>query len=150
MLDGWDDEQFLAALGEAMKARPAVPEWFIEMGKNAYAWHNIDAELAQLTYDSRTDADAVAAARAETATIRALTFTSAHLSIELEVIAGSLLGQVVPPQPGTLETHTRAGMTTSPVDEAGFFALEPIPPGPFLLRFRTADGASVMTGWITL
>jgi hypothetical protein len=41
-------------------------------------------------------------------------------------------------------------MTTSPVDEAGFFALEPIPPSPFLLRFRTADGASVMTGWITL
>ena len=150
MLDGWDDEQFLAALGEAMKARSAVPAWFIEMGKNAYAWHNIDAELAQLTYDSRTDADAVAAARAETATIRALTFTSAHLSIELEVVAGSLLGQVVPPQPGTLETHTRAGMITSPVDEAGFFALEPIPPGPFLLRFRTADGASVMTGWITL
>lgn len=150
MLDGWDDEQLLAALGEAMKARPAVPAWFIEMGKNAYAWHNIDAELAQLTYDSRTDADAVAAARAETATIRALTFTSAHLSIELEVVAGSLLGQVVPPQPGMLETHTRAGMTTSPVDEAGFFALEPIPPGPFLLRFRTTEGAYVMTGWITL
>ena len=150
MLDGWDDEQLLAALGEAMKARPAVPAWFTEMGKNAYAWHNIDAELAQLTYDSRTDADAVAAARAETATIRALTFTSAHLSIELEVAGGSLLGQVVPPQPGTLETHTRAGMTTSPVDEAGFFALEPIPPGPFRLRCRVAADIDVLTGWVTL
>ena len=41
-------------------------------------------------------------------------------------------------------------MTTSPVDEAGFFAVKPIPPGPFLLRFRTTDGAYVMTGWITL
>ena len=41
-------------------------------------------------------------------------------------------------------------MTTSPVDEAGFFALEPMPPGPFLLRVRTADGVYVMTGWITL
>ena len=92
----------------------------------------------------------MAVARSVTATIRALTFTSAHLSIELEVACGSLLGEVVPPQAGTLETHTRAGMTTSPVDEAGFFALEPIPPGPFLLRFRTTDGASVMTGWITL
>ena len=150
MLEGWSDEQLLAALGEAMKARAAVPAWFTETGKNAYAWHNIDAELAQLTYDSRTDADAMAGARSETATIRALTFTSARLSIELEVVGHSLLGQVVPPQPGTLETHTRAGMTTAPVDEAGFFALEPIPPAPFLLRFRTADGASVMTGWITL
>ena len=150
MPDGWDDEQLLAALGEAMKARAAVPAWFIEMGKNAYAWHNIDAELAQLTYDSQADAGQMAVARSETASIRALTFTSAHLSIELEVADGSLLGQVVPPQPGTLETHTRSGMTTSPVDEAGFFALEPIPASPFLLRFRATDGASVMTGWITL
>ena len=150
MLEGWDDEQLLAALGEAVKAREAVPEWFVETGKNAYAWHNIDAELAQLTYDSQADAGQMAVARSETASIRALTFTSAHLSIELEVADGSLLGQVVPPQPGALETHTRSGMTTSPVDEAGFFALEPIPASPFLLRFRATDGASVMTGWITL
>jgi hypothetical protein len=150
VLDGWDDEQLVTALGEAMKARQTVPSWFTETGKSAYAWHNIDAELAQLTYDSRTDADAMAVARSETASIRALTFTSAHLSIELEVAEGSLLGQIVPPQAGTLETHTKTGITTSPVDEAGFFALEPIPPGPFLLRFRTTDGAYVMTGWITL
>ena len=38
------------------KAREAVPEWFVETGKNAYASHNIDAELAQLTYDSRVNA----------------------------------------------------------------------------------------------
>ena len=150
MLEDWDDEQLLAALGEAIKARAAVPSWFTETGKNAYAWHNIDAELAQLTYDSRTDADAMAVSRSETASIRALTFTSAHLSIELEVADGSLLGQVVPPQAGTLETRTTAGMTTSPVDEGGFFAVEPIPTGPFRLRFRTIDGADVMTGWITL
>ncbi|HEY1001148.1 MAG TPA: hypothetical protein VGD83_16040, partial [Streptosporangiaceae bacterium] len=109
MFEGWDDEQLLTALGEAIKARDAVPSWFVQTGKNAYAWHNVDAELAQLTYDSRTDADEMAVARSETATIRALTFTSAHLSIELEVADGSLFGQVVPPQAGTLETHTKAG-----------------------------------------
>ena len=52
MRDGWDDRRLLAALSEAMKARQAVPSWFVETGKNAYAWHNIDAELAQLTDDS--------------------------------------------------------------------------------------------------
>jgi hypothetical protein len=36
------------------------------------------------------------------------------------------------------------------VDEGGFFAVEPIPPGPFRLRFRTTDGVDVMTAWITL
>ena len=150
MPEDWDDEQLLAALGEAIEARAAVPSWFVETGKNAYAWHNIDAELAQLTYDSRSDADAMAASRSETASIRALTFTSASLSIELEVAGGSLLGQVVPPQAGTLEIRTTAGMTTSPVDEGGFFAVEPVPPGPFLLRFRSTGGAYVMTARITL
>ena len=150
MPDGWDDDELLAALGEAIKAQDPVPSWFVQTGKNAYAWHSIDADLAQLTYDSRADEDADAVVRSETATIRALTFTSAHLSIELEVADGSLLGQVVPAQAGTLETRTKAGMTTSPVDEGGFFAVEPIPPGPFRLRFRTTDGADVITGWITL
>jgi hypothetical protein len=76
VLEGWDDEQLLTALGEAIKARDAVPSWFVQTGKNAYAWHNVDAELAQLTYDSRTDADEMAVARSETATIRALTGSS--------------------------------------------------------------------------
>ena len=146
------DEQLLAALGEAMRARQAVPEWFVEAGKNAYAWHNIDAELAQLTYDSDSDAGRgrAAAVRSETASIRALTFTSARLSIELEVAESSLLGQIIPPRAGTLEVHTTAGVTSSPVDEIGCFVVDPIPSSPFRLRCRTQDGADVLTGWITL
>ena len=150
MPDGWDDEELLLALGEAMRARQAVPGWFVETGKNAYAWHNIDAELAQLTYDSRRDQDVVAAVRSEAASIRALTFTSAHLSIELEVAESSLLGQIIPPRAGMLEIHTTAGVASSPVDEIGCFAVTPIPTSPFRIRCRTEDGADVLTGWITL
>ena len=113
-----DDEELLAALGEAIRAREAVPEWFVETGKNAYAWHNIDAELARLTYDSSRDRDAFAVVRSEAASIRALTFTSAQLSVELEVTAGSLVGQIIPPRAGTLEVHTTAGVTTSPISAA--------------------------------
>jgi hypothetical protein len=145
-----DDEELMAALGEAIRAREAVPEWFVETGKNAYAWHNIDAELAQLTYDSHTDQERAAVVRSETASIRALTFTSARLSIELEVSESTLVGQVIPPQAGTLEVHTTAGVVSSPVDEIGCFAVEPIPNSPFRLRCRTADGTDVLTGWITL
>jgi hypothetical protein len=145
-----DDDELLAALGEAIRAREEVPEWFVETGKNAYAWHNIDAELAQLTYDSDNDRDAVAVVRSESASIRALTFTSAQLSIELEVTAGSLVGQIIPPRAGTLEVHNTAGVASSPVDEIGCFSVTPIPNSPFRLRCRTADGADVLTGWITL
>jgi len=148
--EGWDDDELLAALGEAMRARQAVPEWFVETGKNAYAWHNIDADLAQLTYDSDRDADTVAAVRSEAASIRALTFTSGRLSIELEVGEGSLIGQIVPPRAGTLEVHTAAGVTSTSVDEIGCFAVDPIPNSPFRVRCRTEDGTDVLTGWITL
>jgi hypothetical protein len=145
-----DDDELLAALGEAIQAREEVPEWFVETGKNAYAWHNIDAELARLTYDSSRDRDAVAMVRSEAASIRALTFTSAQLSIELEVTGGSLVGQIIPPRAGTLEVHTTAGVASSPVDEIGCFAVTPIPNSPFRLRCRTEDGTDVLTGWITL
>jgi hypothetical protein len=149
--DGWDDERLLGALREAIRARQAVPSWFIETGKNAYAWHNIDAELAQLTYDSRDDRREVAVMRSETASIRALTFTSAKLSMELEVTEDCLLGQIIPPRHGTIEVQTRTGaITTIPVDEIGCFAVDPIPASPFRLHCRTADGADVLTGWISL
>ena len=144
-----DDEELLAELGEALRARREVPEWFVETGKNAYAWHNIDAELARLTYDSSLD-QAAAAVRSEAASIRALTFSSPQLSIEIEVTANSLLGQIIPPGEGMLETHTRTGVTTLPVDDIGSFVVEPIPASPFRLRCRMADGADVLTGWITL
>jgi hypothetical protein len=149
--DDWDDERLLVALGEAIKARQAVPSWFVETGKNAFAWHNVDAELAQLTYDSNEDRREAAVTRSETASIRALTFTSAHLSVELEVTENSLLGQIIPPRAGELEIHTRAGeISTTEVDEIGCFAVDPIPDSPFRLRCRTADGTDVLTGWVTI
>jgi len=149
--DGWNDERLLAALGEAIRASEAVPSWFVETGKNAFAWHNIDAELAQLTYDSNEDKREAAVMRSERASIRALTFTSAHLSLELEVTENSLLGQIIPPRPGALEIHTRAGeISTTEVDEIGCFAVDPIPDRPFRLRCRTVDGTDVLTGWITI
>jgi hypothetical protein len=149
VLDSWDDDQLLAALGDAVRARLAVPDAFIEMGKGAYAWHHIDAELAQLTYDSRTGR--TAAVRSEVASVRALRFTSAHLSIDLEVIEDCLLGQVIPPRAGTLEAQTGAGASTeTTVDEIGCFAVDPIPASPFRLRFQAADGTDVLTVWVTL
>lgn len=151
MRDAWNDEQLLEALRDAMRARRAVPAELIEAAESAYAWHNIDAELAQLTYDSAHDDARNASTRSETASIRALTFTSASLSIELEVSGHSLLGQISPPGNGVMETQTSAGGVTSvPVDEIGCFFIDPKPAGAFRLRCRVQDAADVVTGWITL
>ena len=147
----WDDDELLEALREALRAREAVPDEFIEAGKSAFAWHNIDAELAQLTYDSSRDAEYELSMRAEDASIRALTFTSAHLTIELEVTEDSLLGQVIPAQAGVVTIQPRDGAeTTVPADEIGCFSVRPIPSGAFRLHCRTASDTDALTGWITL
>lgn len=164
--EDWDDEQLLAALREALRARQDVPAWFTETGQGAYAWHDIDAQLAQLTYDSSRDQDLEgvirsAGTRTEPASIRALTFTSVRLSIELEVTADSLVGQIIPPRQGTVEYQARDGETTStettsvgttstPIDEIGCFYIQPVPRGSFRLRCRTEDGVDVVTNWFTV
>lgn len=148
---GWDDEELLAALRQALLARQAVPPAFVEAAQNAFAWRNIDAELAQLTYDSMRDYDATVGVRAEAASIRSLTFTSAHLTIELEVAQESLLGQIVPTQTATVTVQPRAGSETGvQTDEIGCFSIRPIPSSPFRLHCRTVAGVDALTGWITL
>jgi hypothetical protein len=149
--EGWDDEALLAALRRALRARQAVPPEFVQAGQNAFAWHNIDAELAQLTYDSTRDTGHAPSTRTEAASIRALTFTSAHLTIELEVTSDSLLGQIIPTQAAVVTVQTPAGAETAfSADEIGCFSIRPIPPVPFRLHCRIADGIDVLTGWITL
>jgi hypothetical protein len=149
--DGWDEEQLFDALREALRARQAVPARFVEVAKSAYAWHNIDAELAQLTYDSSREQDRLAGVRSETASVRALTFTSAHLSIELEVTDDALIGQIIPAQEGTIEVQAQEyTRPAAPIDQIGCFAIDPIPASPFRLHCHTDQGTDVVTGWITL
>ena len=152
MCNGWDDEQLLIRSERSDKGTPGGPFLVRRDGNNADAWHNIDAELAQLTYDSNdVDKREAAVVRSETASVEFLTFTSADLTMELKVAGSSLLGQVLPPRSGTLQNHTRAGaIIMAEVDEIGRFTLDPSPDSPFRLRGRMADGADLLTGWITL
>ncbi len=151
MNNSLDDGTLLAALRAAIEARAAVPDAFVEAGRSAYAWHNIDAELASLAYDSLQDAGQGAALRSEAASVRALTFQSARFSIEVELTDGALFGQLVPPQPGTAEIQTRSGQAvTAPIDEVGCFTFDPRPDGPFRLRCHTETQADVRTGWVSV
>jgi hypothetical protein len=146
-----EDEELVVALRRAVLARESVPADFVAAAKNAFTWHNIDAELAQLTYDSTRDLEPAPSTRAETASIRALAFTSAHLTIELEVTPDSLIGQIVPGQPGTIKVQPKVGGEMAvTADEIGLFAIQPIPSGSFRLHCRTDTGVEALTGWISL
>jgi hypothetical protein len=149
----WDDDEILDRLGEALRAANEVPREFIEMGKAAYTWRDIDAELAELAYDSALEEAHMAGSvlRAERAHLRSLTFTSDALTIEIEITGDAMLGQVVPLQTGQVEVHTPTGTAgTAVIDDIGCFTVRPIPVGSFRLNCRTAKGVQVSTSWLTL
>lgn len=147
-----DDNELLALLEEALDAEGDVPPDFIAAGKAAFAWRTIDAELAALVYDSSTDSDReLALTRNQTtADLRALTFASANITIELELTDSGLIGQLVPPAPAAeIDVQTAAGVTSSvATDELGCFTIRVIPQEPFRLRCRAGD-TDVLTTWIT-
>jgi hypothetical protein len=145
-----DDDRLLAALGEAVRAARAVPPEFTAAGQAAYTWHNVDAELAALTFDSAAQA-AVAAVRAQEASPRFLTFAGGDVTIELEIGSDSIVGQIVPAGSGHVDSCPASGpAVTAEIDEIGCFIIRPLPPSPFRLHCHLASGGSVLTTWITL
>jgi hypothetical protein len=148
-----DDDQLLAALREAFRSRRAVPARFTATAKATFAWRDIDAELATLTWDSvSADAEAeLAGQRAESASLRTLTFASGDLTLEIEVTEDALLGQLVPPGPGRIEARTvDDDVVAAVINQVGGFTICPIPRSPFRLYCQTMSGANVLTGWLTL
>jgi hypothetical protein len=146
-----DDDELLAALDDALRAAEVAPRDFVEAGKAAHAWHNIDAELAALTYDSAAEVGrALAATRAEPALLRALTFATTELTIDIEISHDALFGQIVPGQPADVELRLATGQATATTsDEIGWFVIRPVPKHTFRLHCRTASGANVVTSWVT-
>ncbi|TDD79527.1 hypothetical protein [Actinomadura rubrisoli] len=153
-----DDDRLFAALKDAVAEAREVPPEFVQAGKAIFTWRDVDAELAALTYDSAAGDDLASALRgAEAAPLRALIFATADLTVELEVEAESLVGQLDPPLPGTAELLLAGGEgVTTPIDEDGCFVFRPPPAGDFRLCCRPAPAApghgaaGVMTGWIRL
>jgi hypothetical protein len=146
-----DDDRLLAALGEAVQAARAVPPEFTTAGQAAFTWRTIDAELAALTFDSATEDAVVPAMRAEEAGPRFLTFAGSELTIELEIGPDSIIGQIVPAQPGHVDACPASGpASTAEIDEIGCFIIRPLPSSPFRLHCHMTSGGSVLTTWITL
>jgi hypothetical protein len=152
--EDWTEAELLAELDAALRAEQEVPDALVDAGKGVWAWHNVDAELAALTYDSALEAmvEQLVATRSEAATLRSLTYASQSLTIELEVTRDALLGQVQPAQAAQVEVVARNGAVTRvDVDEVGWFTVRPSPRSPFRISCTTRDDSiRVLTPWIDL
>jgi len=150
----WEDDM-LRELTEAGRLE-AVPIEVVAAAKSAYARRTMDAELAELAYDSDVAEDAMAGLRgATTDAPRALTFEAARLTVELEVVESGggrrLLGQLVPPQAGRVEVRHPAGTIAVDADEVGRFTLSGLGSGPVSLRCHAhGAGGIVETDWVLL
>ena len=103
-------------------------------------WRDVDLDLAALRYDSAV-AGLPGGVRGAPSEMRALSFEAAGITIEVELTADGLVGQIVPPQPGSVEVWADgAELLSVAIDERGWFDLGSPPARPFRLCVRGPDG----------
>ncbi len=140
-----DHDRLEEELREATAILDPVPAELRRIAIEAYALHDLDARIAELTFDSLVDAIPV---RGAVDVPRMLTFHSGGLTVDVEVTADGLLGQLLPPQSAAIEVlHGPRATAVLTADDMGRFSCDAPPTGPFALRLRTG-GESVVTEWL--
>jgi hypothetical protein len=141
-----DDDQLMQDLDEALHG--AVSDRARQAARAALAWRTIDEDLMRLAHDSSLTEELLV--RGGVAAPRVVGFLGSDFTLEVEVDAGTVLGQVVPARVCQVSVVTPTGAFGSgTTDESGFFSL-PAPDGG-LVRFTvTCGGPAQSTEWLTL
>ena len=150
-----ENEPLLSELRAIASRVDPVPSSLKAAAKASFSWRTVDAELAELAFDSLVDSPPgglVRGAQGE----RLLSFEASSLAIELEVVATGtgrhLVGQLDPPQAAEVEIRHSLGILTMEADQLGRFAAD-IGAGPIRLRCRagaSSPGAEVVTAWVSV
>ncbi|MEU2618226.1 hypothetical protein ABZ642_08645 [Streptomyces sp. NPDC007157] len=146
-LDGTDFDADLLEeeLRQAAAVLDPLPAGLLQLAMDAYVLHDLEARVAELTFDSLVDALPVRGAEAPP---RMLTFQAGDLTVDIEVTDEGLLGQVLPPQSARIEVlGGPAAARPLTADGMGRFASDTPPAGPFALRLRTG-GDVIVTEWL--
>lgn len=143
-----DDNGLLELLGDALRATDPVPAHVLDGARAAFTWRTIDAELAELVFDSSRE---LAGVRAEESN-RQVTFKAPGVEIEVMVIENGtrrLVGQLVPPSTKQIELVGGDSVYTTETDRLGRFTFDELAPGPVRLVVLGEDGAHIVqTEWI--
>jgi hypothetical protein len=150
------DDELEAELRRLAAGREPVPAELRQAAVDAFSWRDIDAEIAELVYDSLLDADAASLVRGP-AGQRLVSFAAGEMTIDLEVTSAgpgrTVMGQIAPPQRAMVDIRHPRDTVTVEADDLGRFRSGPLPPGPASLRLRPppeAAGPAVITDWIAL
>jgi hypothetical protein len=144
--NGWSDDKLLAALAEATRQAGEPTGTMAAASDAAFSWRTIDAELAELTYDSMADEGALV--RDAGTTSRQLVFQGEGLGVELELEPDGLVGQLVPPMSGIVTLVGPAGdLASVEADTLGCFRIDSTARGPVRLRCETGSD-QILTDWV--
>lgn len=141
------DNELMRGLGAALEVHDAPPASVLDAARGVYTWRTIDAELAELVFDSAIDE--LVGVRSSTGE-RQMTFQSPALRIEIMIGTDGtrqLIGQLDPPSVTLIELRQGESVTESVPDDLGRFAFDNVAPGPVNLRCRLGDGSIVSTEW---
>jgi hypothetical protein len=153
-------DALMGDLGRLLARLDPVPPQLLDQVRRVFCWRSIDAELAELSFDSLVDRDLALAVRSVGDSVlepRMLGFGAvvdgADLSIELEVssVDGqcTMFGQLSPAGTSAVGVQARDGETVDvPVDDLGCFLVRPVPRGPVRLQIQHA-GRLVQTTWVS-
>jgi hypothetical protein len=144
------EDRVMSLLRRGLDESDPVPVDVIDFAKAALAWRSIDAELAELSYDSSNEQ--TPAGVRSTATARMLSFETGDWLADLEYSAatGRLMGQVEPARIMTVELHLGGSVVATDADELGRFVFDGVLPGPIALVFRLSDDETVKTEWVVI
>ena len=143
-----DDDQLLEALGQALRETDPVPNAVTEFAKAGYGWRNLDAQLAELVFDSAVEE--LVGVRSESET-REVTFRAPGVEIEVAVLSEDsrrIVGQLIPPQAADIELRYNGETRSTRSDHLGRFTFHDVPQGPISLRCDLGDDQTVQTDWL--
>lgn len=149
-----DDDELIAELRRVAGRADPVPDHVRQAAAAAFAFRDPDAALAELVGDSGTGVG-FETVRADRADDHVLSYELDGSRAELEVTSTGdgpvLTGQLLDATPEDCELETGDGdRLWIAVDEYGRFLLTQVPSGPARLRFRSLDGAAIVTPWFVL
>lgn len=150
MTDSTRDDEIFEILRRGLNQVDPVPSTVSEFADALFTWRDIDADLAELTFDS-VDESTPSGVRS-TSTARMVSFEVGKWTIDLEFnpATGLLMGSVSPESPLTVELHSRGAHLSVDLDDSGHFEFEGVEGGPASLVFRFDDGEMIKTSWIVL
>lgn len=140
-----NEERLIEALSQALAATDPIPGHVVEAAREAIFWQTIDAELAELVFDSSTEL--LLSVRGADL-VRQVTFRSPGVEIEVMVTDEGnrrVVGQLVPPQVALVELRFGKHVLTTSTDSLGRFTFADVQPGSVQLAVRPETGALVVT-----